>query len=134
MIRANRQNIISILDEMKTQFDWATILKDSYEKNILPIALVDYNGYIRFSNSAMCSLLGYTSKELEELTWMQITVPKYLEIDLKLVNSCLRGSISNYKLYKEYYHKDGSIIQAMLYVTHLNTSSLFNVSIVPIEN
>lgn len=133
MIRANRHNIISILDDMKTQFDWATIFKESHEKNIMPQALVEYNGRIIAANSALCKWIGYSRNELQNLTWMKLTVPQYLEADLNLVNLCLKGEIDSYTLYKEYVHKNGTYLPADLYVTILHTFSIFSVNIVPVK-
>lgn len=134
MIRANRHNIISILDDMQTQFDWASIFKESCENNLLPKALVNYHGQIKFCNNSLSEWLGYKRNEILERTWMELTVPKYLETDLNLVTACLRNEINGYKLYKEYIHKNGEHLPSTLYITNIPKYSIFSVTIIPIED
>ncbi|TKB09664.1 PAS domain S-box protein [Desulforhopalus sp. IMCC35007] len=72
-------------------------------------------------NRALCSLTGYSRKELLSKTFQDITHPEHLTDDLANVQKMIRGEISFYQIEKCYIHKDGHVIWVLLSV-----SSIFN--------
>jgi len=63
-------------------------------------------------NRTLCDLLGYTSQELLQHTFRDITHPDDLEDDLCQLERLLAGEISSYKLQKRYIRKDGAQVWA----------------------
>lgn len=68
-------------------------------------------------NQALCKMVGYSEKELLQLTFQDITHPDDLDVDLHFVEQMLAGEIDHYSMEKRYIHKDGSIIWIHLTVS-----------------
>jgi len=68
------------------------------------------------ANDAVCKILGYSRKELQELTWAELTYPPDLESDLVLFRQVVAGEIEGYNLEKRFVRKDGGIISSNLSV------------------
>ncbi len=68
------------------------------------------------ANDAVCRILGYSRKELQELTWAELTYSPDLEADLALFKQVMAGEIEGYNLEKRFVRKDGQIISANLSV------------------
>lgn len=67
-------------------------------------------------NDKICSLLGYSRKELTNMTWSEITHPDDLADDIRHFNNVLSGEIDAYSLEKRFIRKDGEIIWTNLAV------------------
>ncbi len=81
------------------------------------MALVSPDGtYIRV-NRALCHLTGYSSKELLEKRFHDITHPEDLNDDLANVQKIIKGEIPSYQMEKRYIHKDGHAIWILLSVS-----------------
>lgn len=78
------------------------------------MAIVALDGRLTRVNRVLCELLGYTSGELEALTFQAITHPQDLDADLVLAGQLARGEIPRYQLEKRYLRRDGSVMQALL--------------------
>jgi len=68
-------------------------------------------------NKALCNMLGYSEEELLARTFMQITHPDDIAMDLAAQDKLLQGESGTYRLDKRYLHKDGSIIWISLNVS-----------------
>ncbi len=68
-------------------------------------------------NKVLCEIVGYSEKELLELTFQDITHPDDLNTDLHFVKQMLTGEIDHYALEKRYIRKDGSTVWINLTVT-----------------
>jgi PAS domain S-box-containing protein len=77
------------------------------------------DGRFDLVNRAWCDLLGYTSAELLEKTWQDITHPDDLELDLTLARQAAAGEIPHYTMEKRYLHKDGTPVWTTLFGTFL---------------
>jgi len=66
------------------------------------------------ANLPFCKMTGYTEKELEPLTFKELTHPEHLEQDFEAVKKLLYGVIPNYKTVKRYIRKDQEIVWASL--------------------
>ncbi len=73
-------------------------------------------------NQKLCNILGYSSEELQQKTFQQITHPEDLETDLQLVDQLLSGEINTYTLEKRYIRKDDSTIWVNLTVSLVRES------------
>jgi len=63
-------------------------------------------------NKAFCEMLGYTSEELQNKRWHDITHPDDVELTQKAIEPLLSGKKRSLRLVKRYIHKNGSIVWA----------------------
>ncbi|MEO5344990.1 MAG: PAS domain S-box protein, partial [Magnetococcus sp. YQC-9] len=67
-------------------------------------------------NGHLCQMLGYSSAELVELTWTDMTHPDDLEADMEQFRHVLQGDSDGYIMDKRFIRKDGQIIDTILNV------------------
>ncbi len=91
--------------------------KKAFENSPIGMALVSPDGRWLKVNQGLLSSLGYTAQELMQRTFQDITHPDDLHTDLEYVGQLLRGEIHHYQMEKRYFHKNGSIIWALLSVS-----------------
>jgi PAS domain S-box-containing protein len=91
--------------------------KGAFENSSVGMAIIDLDGKWLRNNKRMAELFGYTSEELSQLRFQDITYPDDLEADLLLVNATLEGMIESYQVEKRYFHKSGSIVHGLLSVS-----------------
>ena len=63
-------------------------------------------------NQKYCDLLGYTSEELRQLSWQEISHPADLEAELPYVKQLLAGEIKSFSTEKRFRRKDGYYLWA----------------------
>ena len=95
----------------------------TFEQAAVGIAHVSPEGSFLRINQKFCDIVGYTQKEMLEVTFQDITHPDDLEADLEKVNKLLEGELETYSMEKRYFHKNGSIIWVNLTVSLLRTSA-----------
>jgi len=86
------------------------MLRNTFEQAAVGISHVALNGSWMMVNSRLCEIVGYSRKELLDLTFQDITHPDDLDLDLKYVELLLEGKQSTYSMEKRYIRKDGSIV------------------------
>jgi len=91
--------------------------RGAFEYSAIGMALVSPEGRWLKVNKKICQMLGYTSEELFELTFQDITHPDDLESDLTLLQQLVSKEIENYQMEKRYFHKSGEVIWALLSVS-----------------
>ena len=74
------------------------------------IAHVGTAGQWLIANQNLCDIVGYTRKELLELTFQDLTYPDDLEPELEYVRQMLAGEIQTYSREKRFIRKDGSYV------------------------
>ena len=85
-----------------------------FDKAAIGIALVDLEGQVFLSNQALRNMLGYTEKELQSMSILEITHPEDIEKDLILAAELFQGAKDYYQLEKRYIKKNGDIVWANL--------------------
>ncbi|MDD2782518.1 PAS domain S-box protein [Sulfuricurvum sp.] len=90
------------------------IFELTFEKAAIGIAHVDTNGKWLRVNTQLCRFLGYSAKELFELTFQDITHQDDLAFDLKHLHQVLRGEIESFNIEKRYIRKDGTLTWGQL--------------------
>ncbi|WP_121667331.1 sensor histidine kinase [Mesonia aquimarina] len=100
--------------------------QNNFEYGATGMALVSLEGKWLKVNKRISLMLGYTKEELFKLTFQDITVPEDLEKDLSLLKRLLDGEIDHYQLEKRYYHKNGSIVYAILAVSIVKNNDGLN--------
>ncbi|MGZ3750264.1 MAG: PAS domain S-box protein [Mucilaginibacter sp.] len=91
--------------------------RGAFENASIGVALASLKGEWLQVNGTLCEILGYTEKELIQLTFKQITHPDDLERDMEFMHQAINGQRDSYTVEKRYLHKDGSIVWANLNVT-----------------
>lgn len=91
--------------------------KGSFESSSVGMALVAKDGSWMDVNNSLCLSLGYTRKELLNLTFQDITHPEDLDNDLSHLQPLLDGTGESYQIEKRYFHKTGRIVYVVLTVT-----------------
>ncbi len=87
-------------------------------------------------NDRLCKMLGYTSDELKQFHWVNLTHPDDLAAETDLFEQTLRDEYESRHMNKRFLRKDGSVTYASMYVScqrHTDQSALyFLVSLVDI--
>ncbi len=92
------------------------LFKVVFERAALGIAVVSLDGHWLKVNRRICEMLGYTSDELLQLTFQDITYPEDLQADLDQVRRLLNGDIDNYSMEKRYRCKNNQLMWGELNV------------------
>jgi PAS domain S-box-containing protein len=106
-----RDEIHSITRNSEIEF------RATFELAAIGMALVTEVGRFKEVNPSLCSLLGYTKEELLKLTFMDITHPDDLSVDLEYLKQVLEKKIESYSMEKRYFSKDGATVWINLNVT-----------------
>ncbi|MCF7907696.1 MAG: PAS domain S-box protein [Candidatus Omnitrophica bacterium] len=102
------QELIHSLNESESRF------KTMFEVSGIGIALVEPNGTFLKVNKSLCSILGYSKKELLSSNFQEITHPEDIGIEIDYVEKMLKGSLPYYCIEKRYVRKDGEVIWILL--------------------
>jgi PAS domain S-box-containing protein len=88
--------------------------RGTFENAAIGIAHVAQDGSFLMVNEKLCSIVGYSRGELEQMTFQDITVPEDLSKDLIQRNRLVHGLIPSYTMEQRYFHKDGSVVWVLL--------------------
>jgi diguanylate cyclase (GGDEF)-like protein/PAS domain S-box-containing protein len=80
------------------------------------VAIVGLDGTFLHVNQKLAAILGYTTPELRDLTFQEITHPEDLDADLAQVDGLLSGELDTYEMEKRYFTKGGHLIWVLLAV------------------
>ena len=104
--------IVDITDLKKSQ----KALKESeerfrriFEQGPLALAIVGLDCRWLAVNAALCEMIGYSEDELAGLTFVDITHPDDIEVNLEYAVKLARGEIPFYRMEKRYIKKSGEI-------------------------
>ncbi len=84
-----------------------------FNSTLVGIAITTPDGRWLYFNDALCSMLGYTAEELNQIRWTDITPAEDLVEEMKIFESVLAGKDPG-NLEKRYIRKDGSIIDVLI--------------------
>lgn len=101
-----------------------------FDQAPIAIALIDLQGHPIISNLSLSKLLGYSSVEFTKMKFTDFTYPEDIDKDVNQFTDLLAGKISGYNLRKRYYHKNGDLIWANLFVTTLSDDNDMPVEII----
>ncbi len=73
------------------------------------------NGWLQ-TNDKLCQMLGYSRDELKTQTWVDLTHPDDLPMELEKFNLLQSGDIDSYSIEKRVIRKDGAIVHTNLSV------------------
>ncbi|MCA0132426.1 sensor histidine kinase [Winogradskyella alexanderae] len=81
------------------------------------IALVSLSGHWLKVNDSVCHLFGYSRSELFNLDIDNIVFIEDLGVHEEKYEKLILGEIDKYKVKQRYFHKDGSLIWVLIYVS-----------------
>ncbi len=90
-----------------------------FDQAPIAIALLDMQGYPIISNSPLSKLVGYSNDELSKLKFTDFTHTDDIDKDMNQFSDLIDGKIARYSMEKRYFHKNGNIVWANLFVTML---------------
>ncbi|NEX23261.1 PAS domain S-box protein [Thiorhodococcus mannitoliphagus] len=88
----------------------------TFEQAAVGIAQVGLDGRWLRVNHKLCEIVGYSSAELLEKRFQDITHPEDLDKDIRELQRVLVGEITSYSMEKRYIRKDGEIVWVNLTV------------------
>ncbi len=90
-----------------------------FEEAAIGMCLVDMEGFILDSNSALMELLGYSKEEMFKKSFKDLTHPDDLPKSISLFQELARGNRESYTREKRYICKDGQIVWGQVTVSIL---------------
>jgi PAS domain S-box-containing protein len=81
-----------------------------FESSAIGVALTDLNGRFIAVNPVFQEMLGYTEQELEQLSFLDITVEEDRDLNSDLVKELLEGRRRQFQIEKRYQRKNGSTV------------------------
>lgn len=91
--------------------------RNAFDTAAIGMAIVGLDGRWLEVNGALCRMLGYTEEELLDKTFVDVTHPDDLDLDLDYVRKLLNGDLEHYQMEKRYFHKTGDVIFVLLSVS-----------------
>ena len=86
------------------------LLRVALEKSSVGIVITDMQKRIRYANSQICALLGYTEEELCAKTFPDITHPEDRDKSLDAFRQMLDGTLDRHQTIKRYVRSDGKLL------------------------
>lgn len=94
-----------------------TLFRHTFDNAPIGIALVSPDGRWLAVNRALPRIVGYSERELLDMTFQDITHPDDLDSDMALLEQVLAGKRDGYTLDKRYIHKQGHVVDIQLDVS-----------------
>lgn len=89
----------------------------TFEQSAVGMAHMHETGRFIRVNHKLCEILGYSHEALLAKTFIEITHPDDLELDLALARQVIAGEIPHYSIDKRYLRGDGSAVWCTLTIT-----------------
>jgi len=102
------KNTENALRESQQQF------RQSFNTAAIGMSIVGLEGEFLKANTALCQFLGYSERELQALTFQDVTYPGDLPLHLTNHQKVLSGELTHFHLEKRYLHKNGHIVWGLL--------------------
>ncbi len=94
-----------------------------FEQANVGIALVAQNGRPLSFNPGFCAFVGYSEKELLQMTIAEVTHPEDLAREQELTRKLIAAEIRDYTIEKRYLRKDGSVVWGSMTATLVRSAS-----------
>ncbi len=105
-MEASNEELIAASEELRESEDKFKYL---FDHSIVGKSLTLITGEVN-ANQALCDLLGYTSDELKNKKWQEITHPDDIEQTQKEIDQLLSGKRDSARFSKRFIHKNGSVV------------------------
>lgn len=87
------------------------------------VSITSTDGTLVTSNAVLQTMLGYSEAELREKSFVEITHPDDIELDVHLYGEVLSGQRNYYHMEKRYFRKDGQMYWGRLTVSAVRDSA-----------
>ena len=94
-----------------------SLFRNYFEHGQMGMAITSFDQKWLGVNNRLCEMLGYTSEELYQMTWTELTHPDDLAVDLAQFKKLLSGELESYILDKRFIHKSGQLVYTCLAVS-----------------
>lgn len=81
-----------------------------FENSAIGVALTDLNGRFIAANPLYQNMLGYTEQELEQISFVDITIEEDRDRNSILIEELLKGRRKQFQIEKQYRRKNGSTV------------------------
>ena len=85
-----------------------------FELGLVGMAITSADKYWLEVNDRLCSMLGYSRRELQDLTWLALTHPEDLSRDLDQFRQLVCGAANHYTMEKRFLHRNGHIVHTFI--------------------
>lgn len=92
-------------------------LRTIFESAAIGMALVKLSGHCVQTNPALERMLGYSSAELRNMSFVEFTYPGDIDVDVALLKEIIDRKRENYQIEKRYITKKGDVIWTRLTVS-----------------
>jgi len=93
----------------------AELFRTVFEQAAVGVAQVRPNGAFFGVNEKLCEIVGYSEKELSDMTFRDITHPEDLHLDDENIARVMSGELDAFEIEKRYLHKSGHPIWIRLF-------------------
>ncbi|WP_299106633.1 PAS domain S-box protein [uncultured Winogradskyella sp.] len=93
------------------------VLDRTFNNTYNGIAIVNLDGNWLKVNESVCDIFGYTRWELFNMDTHNIVYAQDLGVHEKKYEQLIDGTIDKYRVKQRYFHKDGSILWILIYVS-----------------
>src|SRR5215470_452776 len=97
------------------------LFHDVFNASPIGIAVENLDGQPLFVNPALCSMLGFSEREMRSKHCVDFSPAEDAEKDWVLFQQLRSGSINQYQLEKRYFRSDGSLVWGRLSLSLLNS-------------
>ena len=105
-----------------------------FDQSQIGIVISDMEGRMLQSNSSFQRILGYSMEELKGMSFMEITDPGDLTVEIPLVSELINGKRKSYEIEKRYIRKDGQSIWIRMIGTNFLGANKENLGLAMIED
>jgi PAS domain S-box-containing protein len=129
IVKVNDQEVLTIIRNVSDRKKSEEALRESemrfrsvFDNAAVGISLARPDGIHLAVNQSLCQMLGYAEKELQVLTFQEITHASDLAIDLYHYQKLLANEIDSYQIEKRYRHKNGQFVWTLLSISIVRDS------------
>lgn len=108
---------MKVSNPQRNFFNAYDVLERIFNNTYNGIAIVNLDGDWLKVNESVCDIFGYTRWELFNMDINNIIYIEDLGVHEKKYDKLIHGKIDKYRVKQRYFHKDGSIIWVLIYVS-----------------
>lgn len=105
------------IKSIPTDSEKENLFNCAFDNANLGIIIISNTGKITGANSFITRVLGYSSEELFQMKYTDLSHPHDKDISIKLFKEILSGKRNSYQVEKRYIHKNGKVIWGRVSVT-----------------
>lgn len=108
---------MKVLNIQRNFFNAYDVLERIFNNTYNGIAIVNLDGNWLKVNESVCNVFGYTRWELFNMDINNIVYAQDLGVHEEKSKKLISGEIDKYRVKQRYFHKDGSIVWVLIYVS-----------------